>query len=224
MVERRGFTYIETEEGGRKRQLNEFPNIVEGFLYKVTNKRLALAESVLINELIKESDKLFTMVVINSMDVSGPSSEITPYLSRTWRALSQKWLSAKNPVTTFWYGYDSGRTNEHLKDYLAKTTPSTLFGTPDIKIARSLRAKGFQRATFNIDPYPLRGDALRGRMDSEQYKKLFVPRRDGISNEDDRPLISPAIKYMIENHLRKVITRVLKETIRTGEEVKFNDI
>jgi hypothetical protein len=220
VAERRGFTYVETDNG-RKKKLDELPSIVEGFLYKATNKRLAIAESALINEVIKESNKLF-MYVVKNVNVLQPSSEITPYLAKGWKPLTDKWLSAKAPVKTFWYGYESGRTNEHLKDYLANLIPSNVFGMPKITTAKNLRARGFQRVTFNIDPYPFRGADLRENMDLEQYNKLFAPRRDGISNEDDRPLISPVIKYMMENHLRKVINKVLKETIRTGEEVRFN--
>lgn len=224
MVERRHFTYTSDSGGKRKKQFDELPEIVDNFIYKITNKRMDVAESSLINELLKETDKLFKLVVVNSMNVAGPSSEIQKYLSSPWRPLSRKWLAKKKPVTTFWYGSENKRTSSHLKDYLTEVAPMTIFGTPDIKIARNLRAKGYQRATISINPYPLRREDLKSNMDSDQYAKLFGIRRDGVSNEDDRPLISPAIKYMIENHLRKVVNRVMKESIRTGEEVKFSDL
>lgn len=230
MVERRHYTYVTNDEGGRKKKLDELPEIVDNFIYKITVKRLNMIEPAILNAIIPEANKLFRMVVVNSMDVQVPSPEISPYLSKGWRRLSQKWLEAKKPITTFWYGYKDGgydkegNSIQHLKDYLAGLDAMAIFGIPQIKTAKNLRARGYQRATFSINPYPNRREELRSNMSADQYKKLFVPRRDGKTNEEDRPLISPAIKFMIENHLRKVVSKVLKEIMRTGEEVKFDDL
>lgn len=222
---RNKFRYIETNEGNRVRKYEELPEIVDAFLSKITNRRYDLASSNLIDDVMKESEELFNLVVCNSMNVVDISSELREYTSRPWRALTQKWIKSKGH-SNFWYGKGLAKKGGHLKDYLAGKAPSQLFGMPEISVARNLRARGFQRATIQINPYPLRGEDLRSRMDPSQYDKLFGTRKsaDGgyTTNEEERPLISPAIQYMIEKRIMKAAQNSLAESMNTGKETIRN--
>ena len=224
---RNKFRYIETNEGNRVKKYEELPEIVDAFIYKITNRRYDLASSKLIDDVMTESERLFKLVVCNSMNVADISPELREYTSRPWRdlPLTKKWTDSKGH-SNFWYGKGLAEKGGHLKDYLVGKAPSQLFGMPEIVPARNEKARGFQRMTISINPYPLRWKDLRERMDSNQYDKLFGTRKsaDGgyTTNEEERPLISPAIQYMIEKRIMKAAQNSLAKSMNTGKETIRN--
>lgn len=216
---RNRFTYVENDDGKRVRKYSEFPEIFDSFLFKLTNKRFEQAQSQLISDVLTESNKLFKLVVCNSMGFVNASPEIREYLDQPWQPLSIGWMKRKKN-NLFWYG--TGKKEGHLKDYLSDMTPSTLFGMPEINIARNTRARGYQIMTFSIDPYPLRGSYIKENMSSRQYEKLFGTTTGGDINEEVRPLISPAIQYMLENRIKRVAMESLASVMSNSVEVKIN--
>lgn len=223
------YTKLITEDG-TERHLKDLPNIFEEFVYKVTNKRLEEAESKLLSAVMKESEKLFKLVVLNNMNTAGPDSKLNPYLPKTWSPLTKKWTYSKGH-SNFWYGSDYVYKNhtlvqnvDHLRDYIAARNPSTLFGMPDIRFQRNKRARGYQKASFYINPYPLHGSDLRENWDESQYVKFFgerMTKKGYSSNERERPLLSPAIQYMIDKRIRdKAMSVIEKAMIGVNRDVR----
>lgn len=200
------------DQDGKKRRIDNLPEVFEGIIYKITNKRYKLAEERLYEAVKTESHFLFS-TLLQGIDVPNPPYWVTNQ-GLAWQSLSQKWIKAKKH-SNFWYGKrDRGGNYTHLKDWVKQNIEkeNDLLGKPIVYAARNLEARGYQRATIFINPFPKKLSSIH----SVQLNKLFKDNGSGKSNEEARPLVNPALLFLMETRIMKVAKQILKETMENG--------
>lgn len=208
---RQRFSYIVTEDGKRHR-VEDIPEVLGSFIQKITNKRWNLVESQ-IKDVVEKERRLFSFLAYYATDVD---HEPEPFVEQgiVWHKLSKKWIKQKKH-DNFWYGKrDSKQGYVHLKDWFRSLIDKEgeIFGEPIINVARNLGARGWQRATVTIQPYPKK---LADKYNS-QTKKIYGTLKNGSNNEKERPLIGPAMTHIINNRIERKVTNILKEVMENG--------
>lgn len=199
---------IRREDGGRR--LSDLPRIIDGFLATLTNRRLDEAYDQLIDVVDKEADTLFRLVYLNAIDKTRAPF---PEYNRAYRKLSEKYVKRKKHDHFWMY---TGKLGRWLIS--GRVRPRKVFGEPTIRVVRNERARGRQIMTFQIEPFPETEDSAYWSSRPDIWARLFQPRRGGtpISNEDDRPMISPAIAFLIDKRLKDKVNRVLWRVMTNG--------
>lgn len=191
-------------------ELEDLPTVINRFIFKITNKRLQIAEEKLKEILQKETDRLFLIISNVSVNRLYDYWDGSPFTNKIWERLGSSYIKKKGHQKFWFY---KGKLNNWLRD----TLPSEVFGMPRVEIHRNLRAKGFQNMQFTINPWP---NSRRPKITDEAIRNRLFGRHkwNGIymSNEEGRPIISPAMRALLKNRITERVTSTLKETLENG--------
>lgn len=195
-------------EHKRRYSLADLPDLFAGFIYKVTNKRLAVAEQRIEKELGAETERLFKIISRNYIMTENDPFAGTPYSSRIWKKLSPNWIKRKKN-RYFWY--DKGI----LDSWYMSTKPSSVFGRPELRTTANKKARAWQKVTFSYRPYPY---LEHPDIDREDIRyRLFGTNWGGDRNEEVRPVIVPAIRKLMDDRLLRKMEKILIESMEGGQ-------
>lgn len=178
----------------------------------LTLKRYALLKPALAKAVREESEKLFKFIAEKAVNVQANPFKF--YSKKQWPALSKSTIRKKKH-SNFWY--DSGT----LKNWLLSTSPASVYGNPfiDIKGASNF-ARGRQRVVIEVNPFPKTNLALPDQI----YYRLFARKKvksgtgqqimtQFISNEEQRPIESPAKRQLINYRINRKVDKVIREVL-----------
>lgn len=159
----------------------------------------------------REANLLFKYIADKAVNVSANPYGL--YSKKPWRALDKSYAKRKG-TTNFWY--NTGR----LENWLRTTEPSSIFGKPVVRLGAFSRwARGKQRMSIIVNPFPKE----RVVLDDDIYNRLYAPKHvklngsvKNIPNEEDRPIISPALLMLTRRKINRAVTKVIKETLSYG--------
>ena len=197
----------------------DLSSITGAFIQTVIEKRLQLSWEILQKRVEEESERLF-IVVANQIGDKGtlydPYSG-TDYSIRVWTRLGRSYVKRKGHERFWFY---KGNLRRWLLDKNNK--PSTVFGKPVIGYARNPSARGWQKATISVNPYPnvKYPDFSNGMVRNALFGRRKV-QHSFESNEELRPIISPTIKMLINNRLIPVMQKTIKGVVENGGETTY---
>lgn len=219
IFETQGFRVKKDRQSGERFwDLEDLPSIIERFVEKTTYKRWQQAYEDIREYVRKVSNLLFLMInrdAIGSLynpygyEVSETTGE---YYSKVqvWQALSRSYALKKGPNKDKFWLYRG-----NLRDWLASTLPSQVFGTPEVYADFNKQARGYQDMHITIRPFPKAGHPNVPRGDDINiYNELFGRHAWGggyYSNEDVRPIMAPAMRKLVDTRLKNGVKRILKE-------------
>lgn len=204
------------KQGKNEKTLIDLPQIVKEFAEKTTIKRFDLLRPRLQELAEKEADYLFKYMV-NDIEVFGTRSNPFRLYSKTpWRPLNKKYKSSKTPKG-FWL---NKKKPEILKQWFMTASPLVAFGKPFIYMTDySPTARGLQNVKIIVRMFP------KKIMNAPDWVliRLFGKRPAGlgemlgrISNEEDRPILSPAMQQLVNYRFRSRVRILIKETFENG--------
>ena len=193
-------------------ELEDLPTIINRFIVKLTNKRLLLAEKAIKEATQKEADKLF--LFISNVSVNRLydywERENSPFTNKVWERLGNAYVKKKGH-RNFWF------YKGELNKWLRSTLPSVVFGIPRVEVHKNPKARGLQGMQFIINPWP---NSRNPKIEREDIRnRLFGRHKWGgiyMSNEEARPIISPAMRALIKNRIEQRIRFVAKEALENG--------
>ena len=190
-----------------------FPDIIFQFTEKIIARRIELARDRIQRYLDKQAEQLFNIMLdygINQTQNNFPAS----YGGKTWMPLGKKWVKYKMKrwgTKNFWMA--SGE----LAAWLYNADPTEVFGRPIIYTTINPNARSYQWGNFYIDLFPNLGKPNIG---DEMIKyKLFGPRKTGakhISNDQDRPILIPAVQWLLRKRIDRGVRKIFKEAVENG--------
>lgn len=189
----------------------DFSTISGAFIQTVVEKRMQLGWEKLQERIEREAEKLF-IIIANLIGEKGtlydPYSG-TDYSSRIWTRLGRSYVKRKGHERFWFY---KGNLRRWLLDKSNK--PSNIFGKPEIKYIRNTKAKGWQKATFSVTPYP---NVKNPDFSNDLVRNTLFGRRkvqnSFESNEELRPIVSPTVKMLINNRLIPIMQKTIKEAV-----------
>lgn len=191
-------------------ELEDLPTVIDRFIVKFTNKRLKLAEEAIRNAVREESDKLFLFISNVSVNRLYDYWDGSPFTNKIWDRLGAAYIKKKGHQKFWFY---KGK----LDNWLHGTLPSEVFGTPRLEVHSNSKARGFQKIQFILSPWP---NSRRPKISDEAIRnRLFGRHKWGgiyMSNEEARPIISPAMRALIRNRVEQRIRFVAKEALENG--------
>lgn len=207
--------YRRNKKQGGMWELEDLPTLVDRFLYKITNRKLSLAMEEIKEAVLKESSKLFTFIANNSVNRSFDYYEGTPYTNKIWERLGDDYARRKGHRRFWFYDKPKRKAGETLlRDWLLHTPTVSVMGNPRVEVNRNPSAHGYQYVGFTITPFP---NSRRPRIEEDLIRyKLFGRHKWGgtfMSNEEARPIVSPAIRALTNSRIRERVMYVLKEAI-----------
>lgn len=198
---------------GKNKTLLDLPQIVKEFAKKTTAKRFDLLRPRLQELAEKEADYLFKYMV-NDLGVFGTTTNpFKLYSKATWRPLNPDYVKRKKS-NLFWI-------NEGLlKEWFMYASSNQALGKPYVYMSDySPRARGLQNVKIVVRMFP------KKKMDAPEWvlDRLFGRRSFGdsgysgnISNEEDRPILSPAMKQLVNYRFNRKARKLIKETFENG--------
>lgn len=207
----------------------------------MTAKRYAKLKPRLEKEVKVVSDKLFMWLADKYTDVTANPFKF--YSRGVWPKLNIHYVNRKrrkNKSTKFW------RFSGTLDEWLRKELPSKYMGSPKVKVRNfNPSARGKQNILIDIDVYPyaakLDDRIRRSEEDNDPadsiYYRLFgrkkVAKRSVvkslmgseekkrtihfISNDEQRPIIAPAMQMIINFSVKRRVNRIIKEVLTNGK-------
>lgn len=206
----------------------------------MTARRYAKLKPRLEKEVKIVSDKLFIWLADKYTNVTANPFKF--YSRGVWPKLNIHYLNRKrrkNKSTKFW------RFSGTLDEWLRAELPSKYMGSPRVKVRNfNPSDRGIQNILIDIDVYPyaakLDDRIRRSEEDNEPadsiYYRLFgrkkVAKRSVvkslmgseekkrtihfISNDEQRPIIAPAMQMIINFSVKRRVNRVIKEVLTNG--------
>jgi hypothetical protein len=206
----------------------------------MTARRYAKLKPRLEKEVKVVSDKLFIWLATKYTNVTANPFKF--YSRGVWPKLNIHYLNRKrrkNKSTKFW------RFSGTLDDWLRAELPSKYMGSPRVKVRNfNPSARGIQNILIDIDVYPYAAnldDRIRKSEEDNDpadsiYYRLFgrkkVAKRSVvkslmgseetkrtiqfISNDEQRPIIAPAMQMIINFSVKRRVNRVIKEVLTNG--------
>lgn len=199
-------------------QLSDLGNVVVDTVEKVTLKRFSRLKPRLQEVVRKDAERFFKYTDKLVMGVHANPFHF--YSKGPWPALNEKYVKykkRKHRSSGFW------SNKKLLHRWFQATSPVDIFGQPYIDI-RSINptATGLQWADIRIEPFP----RTNINLPVEIYNRLFAKRRvtsgaaavlgTYLSNDEMRPIISPAMRQLINYSMKRKITRTIKEVLQNG--------
>ena len=207
----------------------------------LTARRYAELKPRLEKEVKTVSDKLFIWLADKYTNVTANPFK---FYSRTpWPKLNIHYLNrkrAKHKSTNFW------RFSGTLDEWLREELPSKYMGSPRVKVRNfNPSARGRQKMLIDVDVYPYaaklddrirrseednepadsiyyrlfgrkkvaKTSTVRSLMGSEEKKKTI----HFISNDEQRPIIAPAMQMIINFSIKRKINKIIKEVLTDGK-------
>lgn len=192
-----------------------FPEIILQFTEKIVNKRIELAGERIQKYLDEQADELFDIMLEHGIDQTQNNFPLS-YGGKAWRPLSKKWVKYK---LRKWGNKNFWIASGDLSSWLSNTSnkPTDVFGRPKIYTTANPKARGYQWGNFYIDLFP---KLENPNFNNELIRyKLFGRRKTGamyISNDQDRPIVIPAIVWLIRKRIRRGIMTIFKEAVENG--------
>lgn len=204
------------KQGKNEKTLLDLPQIVKEFAEKTTIKRFDLLRPRLQELAEKEADYLFKYMV-NDLGVFGATANPFRLYSRTpWKPLNKKYAKYKK-TNAFWI---NEKKPSLLRDWFSYASPNQAFGKPYVYMSDySPGVRGLQNVKIDVRMFP------KKRMDAPEWvlHRLFGKRPSGagvmssrISNEEDRPILSPAMKQLVNYRFNRRARKLIKETFENG--------
>ena len=201
---------------GKNKTLLDLPQIVKEFAEKTTIKRFDLLRPRLQELAEKEADYLFKYMV-NDLGVFGATANpFRKYSNKPWKPLNKKYAKYKG-TNAFWL---NEKKRHLLRDWFATASPNQALGKPYVYMSEyHPRARGLQNVKLTVRMFP------REKMDAPTWvlDRLFGlrPAGDGygssrISNEEDRPILSPAMQQLVNYRINRKIKNLIKDTLENG--------
>ncbi len=191
-------------------------------IQQTTAKRYAKLKPKLEKEVKKISNQFFILLADKYTNVRANPFKF--YSRKPWPELSKSYLAKKrrqHRTTNFW------KYRGTLQSWFRSTIPSELMGGPQIKIRNfNPSARGRQNVIISVDVYPKAGK-LDDEVPEHIYNRLFgqkkVKESPGgalmsryMSNDEQRPIIAPAMQMLINFRVRRKVNAVIKETLLNG--------
>lgn len=206
----------------------------------MTARRYAKLKPRLEKEVKIVSDKLFIWLADKYTNVTANPFKF--YSRGVWPKLNIHYVNRKrrkNKSTKFW------RFSGTLDEWLRAELPSKYMGSPRVKVRNfNPSDRGIQNILIDIDVYPyaakLDDRIRRSEEDNDPadsiYYRLFgrkkVAKRSVvkslmgseekkrtiqfISNDEQRPIIAPAMQMIINFSVKRRVNRVIKEVLTNG--------
>lgn len=207
----------------------------------MTARRYAKLKPRLEKEVKVVSDKLFIWLADKYTDVTANPFKF--YNKGVWPKLNIHYVNRKrkkHKSTKFW------RFSGTLDEWLRAELPSKYMGSPRVKVRNfNPSARGKQNILIDIDVYPYAANLddriRRSEEDNDPadsiYYRLFgrkkVAKRSVvkslmgseekkrtiqfISNDEQRPIIAPAMQMIINFSVKRRVNRIIKEVLTNGK-------
>lgn len=206
----------------KKYELSELGNVIVNSVEKITLKRFSRLKPRLQEVVRKESERYFKY--LDEKVVGVPANPFHFYNKQPWPALSEKYVKykkKKHRSSGFWSNTKTRK--ESLHTWLQSASPTEVFGQPYIDIRNfNPTATGLQWANIRVEPFP----RTNINVPVEIYNRLFGRRKvlsgaaavlgTYVSNNDMRPIISPAMRQLINYSIKRKVTRTIKEVLQNG--------
>ena len=191
-------------------------------IQQTTAKRYAKLKPRLEKEVKKISNQLFILLADKYTNVRANPFKF--YSKKSWPELSQKHLAKKrkhHKSTKFW------RYTGALDSWLRSNLPSDYLGGPQVKIRNfNPAARGRQNVVISVDVYP-KAAKLDDDVPVHIYNRLFGQKKvinspgaslmsNYMSNDEQRPIIAPAMQMLINFRVRRKVNQIIKETLLNG--------
>lgn len=204
----------------KKYELSELGNVIVNSVEKITLKRFSRLKPRLQEVVRKESERYFKY--LDEKVVGVHANPFHFYNKQPWPALSEKYVKykkKKHRSSGFW----SNKKKKGLHNWLQSASPTEVFGQPYIDIRNfNPTATGLQWANIRVEPFP----RTNINVPVEIYNRLFGRRKvlsgaaavlgTYVSNNDMRPIISPAMRQLINYSIKRKVTRTIKEVLQNG--------
>lgn len=202
----------------KKYELFELGNVIVNSVEKITLKRFSRLKPRLQEVVRKESERYFKY--LDEKVVGVHANPFHFYNKQPWPALSEKYVKykkKKHRSSGFW------SNKKVLHNWLQSASPTEVFGQPYIDIRNfNPTATGLQWANIRVEPFP----RTNINVPVEIYNRLFGRRKvlsgaaavlgTYVSNNDMRPIISPAMRQLINYSIKRKVTRTIKEVLQNG--------
>lgn len=203
-----------------KRQKNDktlvdIPSIVEEFVQKVTLKRFEKLRPELQKLAEEETNYLFKYMVDDLGVFGAQANPFSFYSKGSWRPLSSKYVKRKK-TNAFWINKEYSNL---LIDWFTSGNPESALGKPYVYMSDfSHFARGWQNVKIDVIMFP------KKKMDAPEWvlNRLFGRRPAGggfsgrISNEEDRPILKPAILQLVNYRFKRRARKLIKEVLENG--------
>ena len=192
-------------------------------IQQTTAKRYAKLKNKLEKEVKKVSNQLFILLADKYTNVSVNPFKF--YSRKVWPELSKDYLAKKrrqHKSTKFW------QYRGTLREWFKSTIPSDIMGGPQVKIRNfNPSARGRQNVIISVDVYP-KADKLDNKVPEHIYNRLFGQKKvksspgavllsEYASNDEQRPIIAPAMQMVVNFRVRRKVNNVIKEVLLNGK-------
>ena len=191
-------------------------------IQQTTAKKYAKLKPKLAKEVKKVSDKLF--IWLDEKYTNVKANPFKYYSKKPWPELNKKYLAKKrrqHRSTAFW------QYRGTLRDWFKNNLPSDYMGNPQVKIRNfNPSARGKQNVVISVDVYP-KADKLDNMVPEHIYNRLFAQKKvknspgaalitSYISNDEQRPIIAPAMQMIINFSVKRKVNQIIKEVLLNG--------
>lgn len=182
---------------------------------KMSAKRYTYLEPILKRTVEKETELLFKY--INSRAVNVAANPFKFYSKKPWPALSKNYVKRKKHAN-FWY------YKGKLQNFFDQASPARYFGRVDVQVSGLRRGiNPAQNISIKVTPWPNQHPSFP----TEIYNRLFAKRKiksgkidtegqsiyNYVSNEDQRPILSPAMRMLMNYRINRVIRKTIVEVL-----------
>lgn len=205
-------------------------------IQQMTAKRYAKLKPRLEKEVKIVSDKLFMWLGEKYVDVKANPFKF--YSRKQWPALNPYYLNLKrkkHKTTNFW------KFSGTLQDWFRTELPSEYMGNPRVRVRNfNPSARGKQNILIDVDVYPQAAkldERIKTREedndpDDSIYYRLFGRKKVStrpkkskrkssniafISNDEQRPIIAPAMQMIINFSVKRRVNKIIKEVLTDGK-------
>lgn len=203
------------EEKLMPRKYEDLSTLAERNLDKVqvtTLKRYNEMAPLIRQAVEEESERLYQYIAGRAINVQANPYKL--YSKKAWRPLNKRYAKRKGH-SNFWY------KTGLLERWLRSKKPSSVYGKPRVELQKFNRfARGLQRLTLRIIPYPKENISIEEKVYNRLYAQKKVKLGNSltfISNEDDRPIVSPAKKLLIRYRINRTVSKTVKEILSYGK-------
>ena len=191
-------------------------------IQQTTAKRYAKLKPRLEKEVRKISNQLFILLADKYTNVRANPFKF--YSRHPWPELSKGYVAKKrrqHKSTKFW------RYTGALDSWFRSTLPSDIMGGPQVKIRNfNPSARGKQNVIISVDVFP-KAAKLDDEVPTHIYNRLFGQKKvkdspgavlmsNFMSNDEQRPIIAPAMQMLINFRVKRKVNQIIKETLLNG--------